>query len=82
MKWSIGKGVNGVVTDDPKKYLEVCKNYSGEKVRLGLKTWGWVVVMNIFARLFRVFFRARFRGSPVNVKKIEDSMETDVEEEI
>lgn len=27
MRWAIGKRLDAVVTDDPKKYLEVCKKY-------------------------------------------------------
>jgi len=48
MKWSIRKQVDGVITDDPKKYLEVCKNYRDEKVRM---KWGQLGLLIIFHTL-------------------------------
>ncbi|KAL0254642.1 hypothetical protein SLS55_010122 [Diplodia seriata] len=30
MRWSIEKGLDGVVTDDPKKYLEECERWKGK----------------------------------------------------
>ncbi|ESZ96859.1 hypothetical protein SBOR_2780 [Sclerotinia borealis F-4128] len=42
MRWSIENEVDGVVTDDPKKYLEVCEEYdpaNPNKVAFGLKDW-------------------------------------------
>lgn len=29
MEWSIRKGVDGVITDDPGKFLEVCERWKG-----------------------------------------------------
>ncbi|KAG0652859.1 Phosphatidylglycerol phospholipase C [Hyphodiscus hymeniophilus] len=83
MKWAIEKGVDGVITDDPKKYLEVCKNYTGEKIRLGWKAWGTVLVMNAFARIFIFLFRrAKFRGQSVDMIKLKAIMEENAAEEI
>lgn len=30
MRWAVRKGVDGVLTDDPKRYLEVVKEMEGE----------------------------------------------------
>jgi len=60
MKWSIHKEVDGIITDDPKKYLEVCKDYEGEPVCLPLRMWGSVIWVNILAFIFSLFFRSRY----------------------
>jgi len=60
MKWSIHKGVDGIITDDPKRYLEVCKNYEGEPICLPLRMWGSVIGMNILAFIFSLIFRSRY----------------------
>jgi phosphatidylglycerol phospholipase C len=74
MKWSIGKEVDGVITDDPKTYLEVCKNYTGEKIRLPWKTWAKVFALSIVARFFSFLFRSKY-GFWVDMKKIKAAME-------
>ena len=60
MKWSIYKEVDGIITDDPKKYLEVCKEYKGEPLQLPLRLWGSVIWLNILAFVFSLFFRTRY----------------------
>jgi phosphatidylglycerol phospholipase C len=74
MKWSIGKEVDGVITDDPKKYLEVCDTYRGEKIRLPLKMWGSVIWINIFAALIGLFFRRRY-GFRIDVGEVKKSFQ-------
>jgi phosphatidylglycerol phospholipase C len=74
MKWSIGKEVDGVITDDPKMYLEVCKSYTGEKTRLPWKVWGSVILMSILARLFSLIFRSKY-GFNVDFAKIRAGLE-------
>lgn len=49
MKWSIRKQVDGVITDDPKKYLEVCHNYDGSKPRLMWRSCGLTILYSTFA---------------------------------
>lgn len=51
MMWSIKKGVDGVVTDDPKRFLEVCRKFErGEKVAPGpwKSTLVWRLVSYVF----------------------------------
>lgn len=59
MKWCIYKGVDGVITDDPKKYLEVSKGYRGEKVRLSVQGLFSVMWINLLVALFAPMFRRR-----------------------
>jgi phosphatidylglycerol phospholipase C len=60
MKWAIMKEVDGVITDDPKKYLEVSEDYSGEKFRLSIKQLGTAIWINILAIFFSFIFRFRY----------------------
>ncbi|KAB8290251.1 hypothetical protein EYC80_011117 [Monilinia laxa] len=60
MRWSIKKGVDGVVTDDPKKYLEVCEEYDSanpKSVAFGFKDWMLIIWFNLLAMLFSWLFR-------------------------
>lgn len=60
MKWSIYKEVDGVITDDPKKYLEVCESYQGEKVQLTVSSLMSIIFVNLMFTVFSVVFRYRF----------------------
>jgi len=77
MKWSIRKEVDGVITDDPKKYLEVCDLYQGEKIHLPLRLWGTVIWMNMLAAIFSLLFRYRY-GFRVDVGKVRKTLELSV----
>jgi hypothetical protein len=59
MKWSIYKGADGVITDDSKKYLEVCEKYQGERVHQTVSSLMMVVLLNVLVAVFSVVFRAR-----------------------
>jgi phosphatidylglycerol phospholipase C len=61
MKWCISNHVDGVITDDPKKYLELCDSYNGEKVNLPLLVWVALVIVDIFSPFVNLFFRLKFR---------------------
>lgn len=60
MKWSIYKQADGVITDDSKKYLEVCQKYQGEKVNQTVSSFMFIVLINMAVAIFSVVFRARF----------------------
>jgi len=60
MKWAIMKEVDGVITDDPKKYLEVSEDYNGERFRLSIKQLGTAIWINILATFFGFIFRFRY----------------------
>lgn len=73
MLWSIRKGVDGVITDDPKKYLEVCKNYDELKKKpVEKRTWQqlWTLIkFSILAVVFGLVFRIRY-GFGVDMGKL------------
>lgn len=69
MKWSIRKDVDGVITDDPKKYLEVCRNYDGEAPKLEWRQWRVAILFQILALVYTFVFRARF-GFRVDARKV------------
>jgi hypothetical protein len=77
MKWSIKKEVDGVITDDPKKFLEVCKEYD-EKApihRLALKEYPSVVWINMLVVVFSLLFRFRY-GFTIDIKKLRKERQT------
>jgi hypothetical protein len=70
MKWSIKKEVDGVITDDPKKYLEVCKSYEKrEKIYHGWRAWRTVLWWNYQAFMFSIPFRIK-HGLFVDVNEV------------
>jgi len=73
MKWCIRKEVDGVIIDDPKKYLEVCKSYKGEKIHHSLKSWRSIVRFHIQAIIFGFSFRYR-HGLTVDVNKVKKNI--------
>lgn len=75
MKWSILKEVDGVITDDPKKYLEICESYQGEKVHVPMKLWGGLIWVNVLVSMFSVLFRYRY-GFSIDVGKIRKTLES------
>lgn len=62
MKWSISKGVDGVITDDPKKYLEVADGYDEKEPldRVSLRDYHDLAWVNLLVSLFGFLFRLRF----------------------
>lgn len=75
MKWDIRHQLDGVVTDDPKLFLEVRKGWhEGMKEGLGLVTWLDVLRINIFALIFGVLLRLKYGvdvGRPLARPRIE-----------
>jgi glycerophosphoryl diester phosphodiesterase len=44
MKWSIQRHVDGVITDDPKKFKEVCDNYGDHEPTANPGVYQWLLV--------------------------------------
>jgi phosphatidylglycerol phospholipase C len=76
MKWAISKEFDGVLTDDPKKYLEVRDSYVAKKHRIPLKSWGAVFFMNILAFVFSLLFRYRY-GFSIKASAIRASLDSE-----
>ena len=65
MRWSINKEVDGVITDDPKRFLEVCKEWEDlgrRDVVLSWPRWGQVLWIYFMVCLFHVIFQLKYRG--------------------
>lgn len=67
MKWSIVKGADGVITDDPKLFNEVCDDFDNERdARSAYITWGqWLYTfwLYIIMALFSIPLKHRLPGS-------------------
>lgn len=66
MKWSIVKGVDGVCTDDPKLFNEVCDEYDGESdidVHVTWFQWLYTFWLYILMALFSIPLKHRLPGS-------------------
>ena len=65
MRWSIRRGVDGVLTDDPEKFLDLCRDFRADVVleedRLSLRQCLFIVAFNILAIVFSLMFRWRHR---------------------
>lgn len=71
MRWSIKKAVDGVITNDPKKFLDVCKDYD-ENVpihRLAPKEYLSIAWINILVIVFSFLFRLRY-GFTIDIRKL------------
>lgn len=60
MRWCIRKQLDGVCTDDPKRFLEIC-----EEQKMIREPWTWrelaqFIRMNIILTIFSMLFRLRF----------------------
>lgn len=61
MRWDIKHALDGVITDDPKLFLEVRKGWhDGMRADVGIVGWLDVLRVNLFALLFGVLFQWRF----------------------
>ena len=62
MKWSIRKGVDGVITDDPKKFLDVCDRWDegDHKVNLSWHQIFDIIRINLYVAIFTIVFWWKF----------------------
>ncbi|KAH7092204.1 PLC-like phosphodiesterase [Paraphoma chrysanthemicola] len=66
MRWDIKQKLDGVITDDPKRYLDVRESYyeGSTKIGLGVKDYLDIVRVNFFAVIYTVLFWIMFgRGA-------------------
>lgn len=74
MKWSIRQQVDGVITDDPKKYLELCKIYDEtEKLSPAWPSSKAILYWNLRNIAFGLSFRYK-HGFWVNMDSIARSL--------
>lgn len=64
MRWSIRHEMDGVITDDPKKFLDVCDGYDecDGAEQLPLKTYANILWINFLLIFFSVVFTLRHRS--------------------
>ncbi|KAL8766102.1 MAG: hypothetical protein Q9209_007000 [Squamulea sp. 1 TL-2023] len=66
MRWSIKHGADGVITDDPKLFLEVCEEWEHGKreIHFTRKQWRQIVWINFMILLFGCIFYWKFGSLP------------------
>jgi phosphatidylglycerol phospholipase C len=62
MKWCVSKNVDGVITDDPLKFLQVSGSFNGERIRLHISHYANAIWINILATIFGFMFRMRAKN--------------------
>jgi glycerophosphoryl diester phosphodiesterase len=62
MKWSIQKEVDGVITDDPKKFREICDDWTDNEATIDVSfpQWLYTFWLYLVVLVFGVLFRYRF----------------------
>ena len=75
MKWSILRGVDGVITDDPKLFNDVCDSFDpdteGSNVRITLAQWLYTFWLYILVAIFSIPMKHRLAGSADSFLKAE-----------
>lgn len=79
MRWSINKEVDGVITDDPKRFLEVCDEWEQGKRKINI-SWGqWMMAawINFMVLVFGTIFWWKYssstgKGKPTQRKAVEE----------
>lgn len=66
MRWSIKHGADGVITDNPKRFLEVCDEWEHgkRKIHFNRKQWFQILWLNSMIILFTCIFWWRFGALP------------------
>jgi hypothetical protein len=70
MRWDIRQGLDGVITDDPKLFLEVRNAwYEGAKDGLRVRDWLDIARVNVFALIYSVLFWIMFGRGEGRLKR-------------
>jgi tubulin gamma len=76
MRWDIRHGLDGVVTDDPKLFLEVLKSWhEGTRDGVTMMTWLDVLRINFFCLIYTVLFQCYFGFQRKSLVKIREEEE-------
>jgi glycerophosphoryl diester phosphodiesterase len=62
MRWSIQKGVDGVITDDVKKFRDICDEWTDDEsiIRVSYSQWLYTFWLYLVVLVFGLLFRFRF----------------------
>lgn len=65
MRWCINNGLDGVITDDPKKFLEVCEEWERGKrdVQISWRQWMIILWINVMVIVFGAIFWWKYGGA-------------------
>lgn len=65
MKWSIKRELDGVITDDPKRFLEVCDEWEQGKRSLDVSWSQWMGIawINFMVLIFGTIFWWKYSGT-------------------
>lgn len=65
MKWSIKRELDGVITDDPKRFLEVCDEWEQGKRSLDVSWSQWMGIawINFMVFIFGTIFWWKYSGT-------------------
>ncbi|KAK0516126.1 hypothetical protein JMJ35_002160 [Cladonia borealis] len=79
MRWSISKGLDGVITDDPKKFLEVCDDWEQGKreIKFPWKSMTMIAWINFMVMIFGSIFwwkHGRMDRQQMKKKKLRQAM--------
>lgn len=78
MKWSIQKHVDGVITDDPKTFKQICDNWDDSKEPVAKVSWSqWLYTFWIWliVTIFSIPFRIKYPETVVQFIKKNDLRE-------
>lgn len=81
MKWCISKEVDGVITDDPKKYLELDAKWKGGKAWPSLYSLGFFLFIWVMTPRFRKIFEKKF-GIRMDRKSVCEDLEIEDDSEL
>ncbi|KAI8943183.1 hypothetical protein NX059_001212 [Plenodomus lindquistii] len=76
MRWDIRRGLDGVITDDPKLFLDVRRAWhEGTKDGVSIKTWLDVVRLNFFALIYSILFTFMFGFQKKSLVRVKSTAE-------
>lgn len=58
MRWGISKELDGIITDDPKRFLEICDEWEQGKraINISWKQWMMIAWINLMVVIFGAIF--------------------------
>ncbi|WP_243311016.1 hypothetical protein, partial [Salmonella enterica] len=76
MRWDIRQGLDGVVTDDPKLFLEVRNSWhEGVKDGVTVLTWLDVLRINFFCLIYTFLYQIKFGFQGKSLAKMKEEEE-------
>ena len=82
MRWSIREGLDGVCTDDPKRFLEVCEEWEQgqQEINIAWKQWMVTAWIQILICIFGAIFWWKHGGLDRSQEGANDSIQAATQE--